>query len=88
MKVYATIHQQVEVDPIDVIKEINIIPKGDWIVVKKSLKGEKIYVQMTEESAGSHSFDREVGEVSKKVYDLYMAPKLLINYLEEKKKQR
>lgn len=86
MKVYASIRQQVEVNAIDVIEQINIIPKGDWLIVKKTPEGKKIYVQMTEVSAGQHSFDQEFDQVSKKVYDLYMAQKLLLDYLMSRKK--
>lgn len=81
MKVYASIRQEVSIDPIDVLEKLDIIPYRDWIV--KSSAGK--YIHMTEQSAGSHSFDDAVGEVSQETYDLYMAQKLLVNHFKNKK---
>ncbi len=80
MEVNARIYQKVDIDPIDVLEKVNIIGADNWIV-----KEGKKYIEMTEHSAGSHSFDGQVGEVPKKIYDLYQAKQLLIDYLKEKK---
>lgn len=77
--VNATAILKVYVNPISVLQEINIIPRRDWIIQKDGK-----YIQMTEESAGQHSFDDEVGEVSKEMYDIWKARDLLIEYLEKR----
>lgn len=82
MKIHATTNQIVEIDPLDVLKNINIIHAGDWIVER----GEKL-IQMTKESAGQHSYDREVGEVSEETYELYKAQKLLLEYFIDKRRE-
>lgn len=76
IEVYADIRQKVYVDPVQVLENINIIDEGDWIV-KKDGK----YIQMTEQSAGQHSFDTDVKEVTKEIYDLWKGQQNLINYL-------
>lgn len=76
MKVWGTLRHEVEVNPLHVLEEINIINRGDWIIEKGGR-----YIQMTEVSAGQHSFDHKVGEVSKEVWELYKARELLINHL-------
>ncbi len=70
------------VDPIHVINEINIVDKGDWIVEKNGK-----YIQMSEQSAGTHSFDHEVKEVGVYTYELYKAKELLLNYLKAIRQQ-
>jgi len=75
-----TIRTQVEVDPINVLQSIHPIPAHDWIEVK-----EDKFIQMTEVSAGQHSFEKEVGEVSKDIYEVWMAKQTLIKFLNEQK---
>lgn len=82
MEVFATTCMKVDIDPVSVIGKLGIIPSGDWIVVR----GNK-FIQMTEQSAGQHSFDYEVGEVSKEVFDAYNAQQTLIKFLEKRSKQ-
>lgn len=76
ISVHGQVTMKLMVDPIEVIKQINIIPEGDWIVVSKHK-----YIHMTEVSAGSHSHDKEVGEVSEEIFDAYMAKETLIKFL-------
>lgn len=66
---------EVFVDPVDVIKRIQLIG-DDWIVEENGK-----YIRYTEESAGTHSFDLRVGEVDKEIYDAVNAQKILIDYL-------
>jgi len=74
--VYGTTRLHVEVDPISVLEQVHPIPPHDWIVEKDGK-----YIQMTEVSAGQHSFEQEVGEVTKEVYEVYKAKEILINFL-------
>lgn len=78
--VYGNISQKVEVDPIDVLKSINVISPYSWIIEKDGK-----YIQMTEESAGQHSFEMEVGEVTKEIFDAFKAKQVLIDYLKKQK---
>jgi len=87
MRVYAKFSQEVEVDPIDVLKKINIIPEGDWIRPEETKNG-LVYSHYEEVGAGSHSFERKVGEITKEKYDLYMAKIMLINHLEKLQDQK
>lgn len=80
IKVFANVQLQAYVDPTDVLNDLRIIPKGDWIIEKNGK-----YIQMEEVPAVQHSFDSEVGEVTKEIYELYKAQKLLIEYLRYKK---
>ncbi len=77
MKVYATVRQEVYVDPISVVEQIYIIPDGSWIIEKDGK-----YINM-----GDDRYEYEIGEVTKEVYDLNQAKKLLLNYLREKEKK-
>lgn len=78
--VNGTFVHTVEVNPLDVLKKINPIPADDWIVEKDGK-----YIQMTEEDYGHHSHSEPVGEVSKEIYEVYMAKKTLIQYLKNEK---
>lgn len=75
LKINATMDVEVFVNPIDVIKRIQLIG-DDWIVEENGK-----YIRYTEESAGTHSFDLRVGEVDKEMYDAVNAQKILIDYL-------
>ena len=75
LKINATMNVEVFVDPVDVIKRIQLIG-DDWIVEENGK-----YIRYTEESAGTHSFDLRVGEVDKEIYDAVNAQKILIDYL-------
>src|SRR5690242_11915804 len=78
MKVYATLHQEVSINVLSVLNDIHIIPQKDWI---KEENGKLI--QYTD--SGYHgSWDEKVGEVSKEVYDAYVAKQTLIKFLEKK----
>lgn len=81
IEVWGTTRQKVIIDPINVLEEIHIIPEGDWITLEN---GE--YFQMTEESAGQHSFSQKVKKVSKEVFEVHNAKFKLIKYLRENEK--
>lgn len=76
ISVYGNSRVKVIVNPIDVLEEINIIPKDDWIVEKDGK-----YIQMTEEGSARNSVEKEVKPVSEEIYKLVQAKKLLIKYL-------
>ncbi len=80
MEVYATLHTKVQIDPIDVIIKLNIIPEGDWII-----KNNSKYIHMEEVSAGQHSIDREVKQISYEKYQAWEAQQTLIKYLNKLK---
>jgi hypothetical protein len=76
MKIYADARLEVYVEPIDILNKINIVDSGDWIIKEKDK-----YYQMTNQSAGTHSFEAKVCEVSLDTYNAFMAKKILIEYL-------
>lgn len=84
MEVYGTSVTKVSIDPLDVLKKITVgIHKDGWIVERDGK-----YIEREEVSAGQHSFDHDVGEVSKHTYELYKAKNLLIGYLENAAKYK
>ena len=81
MEIWADLRHKVEVDPIDVlekIKEEELGSNRDWVCKK-----ENKYYQVTEESAGQHSFDTEE-EISKEKYDCIQSIDKIIKYLTAK----
>jgi len=82
LQVYGTIQEKVEINPVDVLKQIHIIDSDNWIHEENTVDGIK-YIEYREIYGGHRSFETKVREVSKEVYDLYMAKIMLINYLEK-----
>lgn len=80
MKVHASIYTVVDVDPLTVLENINIINSRDWLIEDKGK-----YIHMTEVSAGNSSWEKEVGPVSKEIWDAWIARETLINYLKKQK---
>jgi hypothetical protein len=71
-KVYANTRLQVYVDPVDVLEEVTIINKGEWIIEKDG--NYEIYTDFRDR-------DIFVSCTTKEVYELQKAKELLINYL-------
>lgn len=72
--------QQVEIDPLDVLKSINVLPEGEFV---KIIDGKPHLYE--EVSAGQHSFDSEIREMTKEEYEVYLAKETLIKFLTKKK---
>ncbi len=86
VRVYGTTTFEVSVDPVAVLEKIDVgIPHGDWVVEDKTKDGKTVYMQMTEVSAGQHSFSHEAGIVSAAKYERYKAKELLIEYLKSQR---
>ena len=75
MKINGKTTIKVDIDPLQVLENIHIIPEKNWI----AKKGKK-YIEMTEAHT-SHSFDIEVGEIDEEAYRMCEAKILLLNYL-------
>ena len=80
MEVFANIRQKVVVDPIEVINKLIEIEIGwrGWVVERDGK-----YYKGFEQSAGSHSYDKEV-EINKDLYDYVKALELISNKLGDK----
>jgi hypothetical protein len=81
MEIFATLTQKVTIDPLEVIKQINVIPDGDFVKVDET--GEPWI--MEEVSAGQHSFDRKVRTMTKDEFEAYKAKETLIKFLSRKR---
>jgi len=81
MKVWATMHQQVEIDLLAIIENLNVLPDGGEFI--KIENGKPILYQ--EVSAGMHSFERAIREMTKEEYNVLKAKETLIKFLQSKK---
>lgn len=82
MEIFATITQKVHIDPLDVLKNLNVLPEnGEWV----RLNEQGVPILYMEQSAGQHSFDRPIRVLTKEEYEVYLAHKTLIKFLEKQK---
>jgi len=80
MKVYGTIREKVDIDPIDVIEKLIKNEIGeDWV-----FEEEGYFFQGFEVRGGNHGWDDKKG-ITKEFYDHIMNLTNVLNYLKNKK---
>lgn len=84
MEVFATITQKVNIDPLDVIKKLNVLPDGGEFV--KIENGQPVLYE--EVSAGQHSIDNPIRVLTPAEYEVYQAKEVLIMYLTQQQSKR
>lgn len=81
MKVWVATSHEVNIDPLNIVKDINVLPDGgEWIKIED---GQPVIYE--EISAGSHSFDKKIRVLTDEEYKVYLAKETLINFLKSKK---
>lgn len=81
MEIFATITQKVNIDPLDVIKELSVLPDGgEWVALNE--QGDPVMYE--EVSAGQHSYDKPIRVLTKEEYEVYLAKETLIKFLTKK----
>lgn len=81
MEIFATITQKVIVDPLEVIKKLNVLPDGgEWVKIQD---GKPVIYE--EVSAGQHSIDNAIRVLTKEEYEVYLAKETLIKFLTTKR---
>ena len=81
MEIFATIIQKVNIDPLEVIKKLHVLPDGGEFV--KIEDGKPVVYE--EVSAGQHSYDNPIRVLTKEEYEVYLAKETLIKFLTQKK---
>jgi hypothetical protein len=79
MEIYARIVQKVQVDPLDVIEKLKTDFLGDyhrWV----RQENDKYFI-MGEQSAGQHSYDTEIREITKEEKKYFEALDVVERYL-------
>lgn len=74
MKVWAAVLQQVEIDPLNIIKELNVLPDG----------GEFVRI---ENGYPTLYAEEEIRILTPEEYEVYKAKETLIKFLESKSKR-
>ena len=81
MEIFATIIQKVKIDPLDVIKNLSVLPDGgEWV----ELNHEGFPAIYENVSAGQHSYVNAIRVLTKEEYEVYLAKETLIKFLSKK----